>query len=287
MPRSIGAITPFEYDTHGGQSWDRVIIRTFENGHREASITRYKTLSETPAGCDPLQGWPKSPDGAARGRGDREANIKSASSRARTAARVRCKASGFDSLLTFTYRELVTDRDLVARHWKELVRRVRRLIPDFSYLAVLERQKRGAWHVHVATHRLPAVLTWAGVKVKSWNVLRAVWRSVVGDLGGNFDESKRRTRSRASTFRIARYITKYLAKDFEDGELNRKRYWAGGAWPAPSRVTMLFPRSCGQQGVSAVLLGMVFEDVVGQSCEYSHWLSPDGDTYWIAAFLPP
>jgi len=85
--------------------------------------------------------------------------------------------------------------------------------------------------------------------------------------------------------RIARYITKYLAKDFEDGELNRKRYWAGGDWPAPERVTMLFPRV--GDGISAELVSLVFEEVVGQSSDYTQWLSHDGFVYWVAALGPP
>lgn len=287
MPSSIGGITQSEFERHGGQLWDRVTIRTFQNGHTEASITRYKTLSECPTGYDPLTGWAFKPEGSERGSGDRQANIDRAARRARSSARIRCKASGFDSLFTFTYRECVTDRELLAQHWKETVRRIRRLIPDFAYLAVVEVQKRGALHLHVATHRLPASLTWRGVKVKSWNVLRAIWRSVVGSLGGNFDESKRRARSRASSLRIARYITKYVAKDFADGDLNRKRYWAGGDWPAPQRVSMLFERAHGAQGVSADLLGLVFSEVVGPGAEFTHWLSPDQSVYWVAALNRP
>lgn len=285
MPKSIGAITQFEYEQHGGQSWDRVTLLEFDNGHVEASVTRYKTLSDLPAGYDPFRGWDTA--GTARGAGDRESSIERSTRRARKGARVRCKASGFDSLFTFTYRENVQDRDLVAAHWKEAVRRIKRVLPDFGYLAVVERQKRGALHLHVATHRLPQALQWRGVKVKSWSVLRAIWRSVVGDLGGNFDESKRRRGSAASGLRIARYITKYIGKDFEDGELDRKRYWAGGAWAAPRRVSMLFPRGPDAGPVSAEVIALVCDEVLGRGAvDFSHWLHPDGYVYWIAALGP-
>lgn len=283
MPTSIGALTQFEFDRHGGQVWDRVCLRNYSNGHVEASISRYKTISELPVGYDPFNGWQYKSEGTTRGDGDREASIRRAARRARANARIRCKASGFDSLFTFTYRENVQDRELVAAHWKETVRRIRRVIPDFSYLAVVEVQQRGALHLHVATHRLPHVLGWRGAKVKSWSVLRAIWRSVVGDLGGNFDESKRRGRSRASSLRIARYVTKYIAKEFEDGDLNRKRFWTGGEWDAPKRTTMLFPRLPGADGISAELMGLVFEEVVGPEAEFTHWLDPAGFVYWVAA----
>jgi hypothetical protein len=84
---------------------------------------------------------------------------------------------------------------------------------------------------------------------------------------------------------IAKYITKYMAKDFETGDLNQKRYWAGGDWPAPQRVTMLFPRV--GDGIDSTLLAMVFEEVVGSAVEFTHWLSPDGFVYWVAALGPP
>lgn len=299
MPRSIGNISPLQYDLHGGSTWNAVTLLEFDNGHREATITRTVRVSEPPreyafnrdtGQWDPIpDGHPslaedKAPRGAAA---DREASIERATRRARKAARVRCKASGYDSLFTFTYRDNVQDRDLVAVHWKETVRRIKRILPDFSYVAVLERQKRGALHLHVATHRLPASFTVRGVKLKSWNVLRSIWRSVVGDLGGNFDESKRQRCSRAGSFRIARYITKYIAKDFEDGELDRKRYWQGGPWKAPRRVTMLFPSARDARTVDGDVLGLVFDDLAGAGAEFTHWLSPGGSCYWIAAYVPP
>lgn len=285
MPASLGGITPWEFETYGGQHHWRVVTLDFGNGHREASIAPYRTLAEPPPGWSMWGGWKGGTGAAARGSGDREASVRRATRRSKTEARKRCKGSGFDSLFTFTYRANVTDRDLVAAHWKECVRRIRRVLPDFAYLAVLERQERGAYHLHVATHRLPATLAWAGVKVKSWNVLRSIWRSVVGELGGNFDESKRRRRSRASSLRVARYITKYIAKDFEDGELNRKRYWAGGEWQAPERVAMLFERRPGDR-MSAELLELVFGEVVRPGAEFSHWLHTDGTVYWVAALGP-
>lgn len=295
MPASIGALTQSEFEALGGQLHSKVVLLSFDNGHSEASITRYRTVSDVPDSFKwfgqrpPLLdacGNPLEPSEVLtkRGEGDREESVRRAARRSKSKARIRCKASGFDSLFTFTYRANVTDRELVASHWKETVRRIRRVLPEFSYLAVLEKQKRGAWHVHVATHRLPASLTHAGCKVKSWSVLRAIWLSVVGDLGGNFDESKRRSRSRASSLKIARYITKYIGKDFEDGELNRKRYWAGGEWQAPRRVVMLFPRS--GDSIDCELLGMVFEEVVESGAEFTHWLHSDGHTYWVASLSP-
>ena len=110
----------------------------------------------------------------------REANRKRAARRAKTRVRRLCKVQGLDTLLTLTYRGLVDDLAVCKRHFKEFIRRLRRALGAFSYVAAFERQKRGAWHVHIACHRLPRTMAARnGVKVKSFNVIRAIWRSVI------------------------------------------------------------------------------------------------------------
>jgi len=42
------------------------------------------------------------------------------------------------------------DRDRAAADWKEFVRLFRVRYPEWKYLAVLEKQERGALHLHVA-----------------------------------------------------------------------------------------------------------------------------------------
>lgn len=157
-----------------------------------------------------------------------EVSARRAARRAKTIVRRKIKVMGLDSLLTLTYRENQQDRSLAWRHLREFCRRLRRALPGFAYVAVLERQKRGAWHVHMAINRLPLTLPGhQGVKVKSWDVVRAVWRSVVGDLGGNVDLSNRRGGRylHQTVTRVANYISKYFAKTWGDlDEANRKRY---------------------------------------------------------------
>lgn len=200
----------------------------FGNGLHEAVAWR-----RTP---DPLEDmnrayWPKS----VRGEGNREANDRRNGRRAVQSCRYRCKGILANSMWTLTYRENVTDREQVLRHLKEFARRVRGVLPGWKYVAVLERQKRGAWHIHLATHALDKYVLQRGVVVKSWNAMRAIWRAVVGLLGGNFDESKASGRYKRGTTNeqrermrcgaIAAYIAKYVAKSFGDEpELDRKRY---------------------------------------------------------------
>lgn len=162
-----------------------------------------------------------------------------ASNRAKTRVRKLCKAMGADTLLTLTYKANQEDLALCKAHLKEFVRRVRRLIPDFRAVAGFEKQKRGAWHVHLATVTLPSSLTAKnGVKVKSWNVLRAVWRSVTKECGGNVDISAKKRNSQRTAARIASYISKYITKAFEEGEKWANRWTKFGNTDIPPPVDL-------------------------------------------------
>lgn len=203
------------------KAWDA------QNGHREAFAMRRQVnpRATVERAIRRDLAWMKP-----RGLGDRERSVANAAQRAKQDVRRLCKAMNVNALWTLTYRANLQDRDTVLKHLDAFRRRVAKVIPGWVYVAVLERQERGAYHVHLATHALPVHLVSGGVKVKSWNVMRAIWRSVVGELGGNFDESKRKhwwlpgakhTRSAGS---IASYIAGYVAKDMLDAELNRKRF---------------------------------------------------------------
>lgn len=138
-----------------------------------------------------------------------------AANRAKANIRRLCKTINADALLTLTYRANQQDLAVCKRHLKEFVRRLRRVCPGFAAVAGFERQKRGAWHVHLAC---PARLMAMGHGVKSFNVIRAIWRSVTGDLGGNIDVSKRFRAHRSSCARIAAYVSKYITKAFSEGD---------------------------------------------------------------------
>ena len=131
----------------------------------------------------------------------------------------------------FAYRLAADDAELTAR-------RMRRLLPGFVYVAAFERQKRGAWHVHMAIHRLPTALPYAGVKVKSFNVVRAVWRAVVGDLGGNIDQQRRKRWSQQSSGKLAAYLSKYMLKAFAEGEDWSNRYSGSQGIELPAPVVV-------------------------------------------------
>ena len=71
------------------------------------------------------------------------ANRQRSTRRARTCVRRLAKFKGLSVLLTLTYRENMEDRSRMARDFDVFIKRLRRAIPDFEYICVFERQKRG------------------------------------------------------------------------------------------------------------------------------------------------
>ncbi len=169
----------------------------------------------------------------------KQANLERSAHRAKTRVRHLCKAAGVDTMLTLTYRENMTDWATLKRHVKEFNRRMAKVIPGWFYVAAYERQQRGAWHVHMAVHRVPRMITHAlGCKVKSYSVIRAVWRAVVGDLGGNADlQASKRLRAPS---RIASYLSKYMVKAFADGDAWSNRFSSSKGVTVPKPVRIRF-----------------------------------------------
>lgn len=261
-----------------------LVIRELGHGHREITVNRlvhwqHVATMDDNAYAVYLEACANLSDDELAER--KAANLAKSARRATTKLRRTCKAMGVDSLLTLTYRANQTDLALCKRHMKEFVRRMRTLIPGFAYAAAFEPQGRGAWHVHMAIHSLPFTLPWAGAaKVKSYSVVRAVWRRVVGELGGNIDQSRRKRNSRMSPSRMAAYISKYILKAFEDGQEHSNRY-STSLVDMPDAVRV---RVKGETLQS--LLGLVYVGLGGGSLP-SLSLSPFGDRFFVATDPPP
>lgn len=140
---------------------------------------------------------------------------EAAAQRARSNVRRRCKHLQLCELVTLTYRENMVDRDRLMRDFDVFMKRLRRLVPDLHYVAVAERQKRGAWHMHIAVPRVLSHYAYRGHLVRSYDLLRSLWRGVVGADNGNIDVARRR-RVRGSLRRLAAYLSKYIGKAFAD-----------------------------------------------------------------------
>jgi hypothetical protein len=152
------------------------------------------------------------------GKGDSEDKSEHelrAARRARSRLRQLILSAGCNHLLTLTYRENVTDYKQSCQDLSRFVRKVKRQIPGWVYVAVPEKQKRGAWHWHMAV-----------IGRQDVNLLRESWRSVVGE--GNIDVKPPRRSKKNRRMGIVAYLSKYLAKGFsgESRELNGHRYRA-------------------------------------------------------------
>lgn len=270
---------------------DEYVVRTYDlgNGHKEAVITRPIVWEEVEPGLAARLGddWQAIADRDAADKAKqeekREANLRRGARRAITRLRRFVKVLALDSLLTLTYRANMTHLPTAKVHLKEFVRRMRRALPGFVYVCAFERQKRGAWHMHIATHKLPVEMAAKnGVKVKSYNVVRAIWRSVTGDLGGNIDQVRRKRWSRHSTAKMAAYLSKYMLKAFEDGDEWSNRYSASAGVQIPEAVVTRW------RGESlADLVDLVYQECASGPVQIVTWLSRWGDVFYLSSEGPP
>jgi hypothetical protein len=162
--------------------------------------------------------------------------LERSSRRAKTKVRRLCKAKGLTTMVTLTYRENQTDRARMARDFDVFVKRLRRVIPGFEYVCVFERQSRGAWHAHIAVARVLSHYLHCGILLRSYDLLRSMWRGVVGVDNGNIDVSRNKRMGRSAA-RLASYLSKYISKGFSLGQGLGDSYRASGrALPQPVRV---------------------------------------------------
>ncbi|MCW5649192.1 MAG: hypothetical protein KIS62_05575 [Ramlibacter sp.] len=260
---------------HVGGGYE-LVKRDLGNGHREYRVAPVKTWELVGELSD--QAYADRLDELQATQEERkEANLERAAMRAKQRVRLLCKVAGVDTLLTLTYAANMCDWALLKRHMKEFNRRMAKLIPGWYYIAAFEKQKRGAWHVHMAVHRLPRELTAkGGVKVKSFNVIRAVWRTVTGELGGNIDVQARKRNSQRAPSRIAAYLSKYMTKAFAEGDPWSNRFTSsrGITVPPPERLRFI--------GYSMMEIAqVVFDDMPEFISEQIRWgLNRWKDSLW-------
>ncbi|QHE95132.1 hypothetical protein PI93_005570 [Pandoraea fibrosis] len=189
--------------------------RDFGDGQVEVTATRFDRYM----GAQQLHAMPKAKRGESE---NTEENQLAAAKRAKQQVRLRCKAIGADRMITLTYRENMEDRDRLKRDFDALRRRLGKF-QNFQYVAVSERQKRGAWHLHVAVKGR-----------QNYRVLRSIWHSIVGADNGNVDV-RNPFKQRGLRHKLAAYLGKYLTKDFAEHKMNEKRYWTSRGIVVPER----------------------------------------------------
>lgn len=175
-----------------------------------------------------------------------------------------------DRLLTLTYRENITDRERAYKHLEQFVKRCHKAFNGFDYVAVSEKQKRGAIHFHLAVNRFYHV-----------NIVRAIWRSIVGQDNGNIDMTPPRGRGPKNVVQIARYLSKYMAKDMDENAISKKRYSSSRGIPKPEKKTFYIP-----MGPNTFrLVSMLFQRHIGKN--FSRWAEiTDSDRHilWFSTF---
>lgn len=203
-----------------------------------------------------------------------------ASKRAVTKVRRLCKDRGLTSMITLTYKENVLDRERMARDFDVFMKRLRRALPDIQYVCVFERQKRGAWHAHIAVPRVLSHYMHKGTFVKSYTLIRAIWSAVVGgDDMGDADISKKGKRSR-SPIKLAAYMSKYIGKGFGENEGDSYRA-SGRALPSPEVIRVHGPFTD-----ASVRLLEIISDQIAAGAEYHHHFL-DGGGVFVTLYLKP
>jgi hypothetical protein len=190
--------------------------RNFGDGQVEITATRVDRYM----GAQRLSTLPKAKRGESE---NSEENLMDAAKRAKQQVRLRCKAIGADRMITLTYRENMQDKARLKRDFDALRRRLGAL-GGFQYVAVAERQQRGAWHLHVAVKGR-----------QNYRVLRSIWQSVVGVDNGNV-HVRNPFKERGLRHKLAAYLAKYITKGFADHAMNEKRYWTSRGVVVPEQV---------------------------------------------------
>jgi hypothetical protein len=146
---------------------------------------------------------------------------------------------------------------------------------------VLERQKRGAYHWHLACNRPPARFLWKGALVKSFDLVRSTWEAVIRESGRIRFGGKQGLYAAGS---ISGYLCKYLGKAMGDlHQMGTRAYhWAGDPAPRPHILRRTF-------GPGAFLDALLWVESEAPGVVISHFMTHDGETFthWDAYYSPP
>ena len=209
---------------------------------------------------------------------NKEQNEKRARARATGEIRRKCLSIGADHLVTLTYRDNVEDRDRVLTDLERLRRMLSRIGYPMPYVAVLECQKRGAIHPHLAVRGFQDI-----------RLLRRCWYKIVGKAQGQVNVSG--PRPGTSPVKLARYLSKYIAKDIDSQprEFEEHRYFCSLGIAVPTeRYQIVLVRQARETEMK--LFSLMLKDTInriGECCTVKHWIGGAGTFGWISGFEDP
>ena len=194
-----------------------------------------------------------------------EENQKRAQARARRKVRTACLQIQALYILTLTYHENMQDRQQAILHRQEFDRRMKKHYGWWSYVGVLEAQKRGALHWHLAVP----------VRVEESLALQE-WRSVTGDPTITQVHVGFAPNGHGNAFlKCAHYISKYLGKDMNQREAEEHRYHIGrGVLPAVERLSVRPGQISGIASEEWVALAIVKHRL---GLDVDIWMAPNPD----------
>jgi hypothetical protein len=184
--------------------------------------------------------------------------------RAKKAVRQLIKQKGCDRLLTLTRRENNPDTFKNENEWLDDFRRFTRLCRtagiELDYVATLEKHKKGNLHLHAAI-----------VGKVHINTIRKIWLQVVGKGEGNVDISFKRHQTPTQRLAgVARYVSKYITKQLDNFDFNKKRYWASRSEPLekPKKIILSAQDMVGALAELAGVLSLDLQELNKKVFEY-------------------
>jgi hypothetical protein len=115
----------------------------------------------------------------------------------------------YASFITLTYGEHYPDDHTSKKHLDNFIKRLKRKYPQFQYVWVIEKQKRGAPHFHILT---PNYISKEIIN-KSWNGVVSKWQKSEVNNGCKQQEVYPHV---GKVLEAGKYMTKYMQKEGEN-----------------------------------------------------------------------
>lgn len=176
-----------------------------------------------------------------------------------------------DRMVTLTYVSNQQDRVQALGHLRKFIRVMRRMFAHWQSVAVLEYQKRGAVHFHIAVSGFYDV-----------DVLRREWQQIIGEksiVNMSFQPDGRGN----ACGKLASYMGKYLAKDMDEGRgFGEHRYFRTEGIDRPKEVYYI-PDSAPYGFERRLILEAITTLLSSEGCFPTVWSGPQ--QYGVGGFV--